>query len=658
MPTRPSTSDPVRHVPVGVHVAVDIGEDARRHLADHPVGAGDRVVARPHRDRHVAVARREVRVGRAEPQAVHVVGGLGPEAQDGVGVEDELPLQVLEGLSVRDLPVDVVDLRERDAHRLPPHRLGIRGRHRLRIDPIGEGVDDLRDAADPVDVAIVLGIALLIVAPDHEVRGARLDHVLERGEAAPAVHVEDARGASLDLEAALGLAAHVGIVGRILHGHPGLGHARADHVLVVVREASARERRDGEQPGDRDRVVHARVQIDSQAAVAHDPVEVGEGRLRLVQESRQPRDGLPHAEELDLRRPLQLGGDRRREVLVPEHVGGEAERIPPLADEDIRLRVLAGPITEPVAVLPVHEVVGGDIGVELEGQPRRDLPVVLCGAEAAHQGNVEPLAVLRIAQDLRDEEAAGAAAGALGHDVAVLALDPHAPPGVGVEGHGQILAVADRPEEGDLEERALGARVADLGIQEARLPLAPDGRAEERKERDDRDVPHPERSAGAVEGVVEIGRRGAELERPDRIVALAGGERPAADLVDALADALHPLAGEVIVGRRRGRAVVDDPGAGLEVVVHPVPDEPILAVEEDDLALGDGFTGIAVQLDAIREEPGRPLGDLDIAGRDEQVVGAAHLLDLIGDDAAFLSPAADGHGRRGQPVPMPRARRA
>ena len=186
--------------------------------------------------------------------------------------------------------------------------------------------------------------------------------------------------------AALGLAAHVGIVGRVLHGHPGLGHARADHVLVVVREASARERRDGEQPGDRDRVVDARVQVDSQAAVAHDPVEVGEGRLRLVQESRQPRDGLPHAEELDLRRPLQLGGDRRREVLVPEHVGGEAERIPPLAEEDVRLRVLAGPITEPVAVLPVHEVVGGGIGVELERQPRRDLPVVLRGARSRAPG--------------------------------------------------------------------------------------------------------------------------------------------------------------------------------------------------------------------------------------------------------------------------------
>ena len=57
------------------------------------------------------------------------------------------------------------------------------------------------------------------------------------------------------------------------------------------------------------------------------------------------------------------------------------------------------------------------------------------------------------------------------------------------------------------------------------------------------------------------------------------------------------------------------------------PDEPVLAVEEDDLALGDGLAGVAVQLDAIGEQPGRPLGDLDIAGRDEQVVGAAHLLD-------------------------------
>ena len=84
----------------------------------------------------------------------------------------------------------------------------------------------------------------------------------------------------------------------------------------------------------------------------------------------------------------------------------------------------------------------------------KDSRGVICqscfATEAAQQGNVEPLAVLRIAQELRDEEAARAAAGALGHDVAVVALDPHAPLGIGVEGHGQILAVADRPEEGDL----------------------------------------------------------------------------------------------------------------------------------------------------------------------------------------------------------------
>ena len=35
------------------------------------------------------------------------------------------------------------------------------------------------------------------------------------------------------------------------------------------------------------------------------------------------------------------------------------------------------------------------------------------------------------------------------------------------------------------------------------------------------------------------------------------------------------------------------------------PDQPVLAVVEHHLALGDGVAGVAVELDAIGEQPGR-----------------------------------------------------
>ena len=143
------------------------------------------------------------------------------------------------------------------------------------------------------------------------------------------------------------------------------------------------------------------MQVHAQAAGAHDPVIVDERGFRLVQEPPQPRDGLTHAEELDRRHLLQLVGDGLGEVLIPDHAGGEAVRVPSLAEEHVGLRVLAGPVAEPVAVLAVYEVVGGGIGVDLEGQPRRDLPVVLGRAEAPPQGNAEPLAVLGGAQEFR-----------------------------------------------------------------------------------------------------------------------------------------------------------------------------------------------------------------------------------------------------------------
>ena len=133
-------------------------------------------------------------------------------------------------------------------------------------------------------------------------------------------------------------------------------------------------------------------------------------------------------------------------------------------------------------------------------------------------------------------------------------------------------------------------------------------------------------------------------ERPVGVVAFAGGEGAAPDLVDALAHPVHPLAADAVVGRRERGAVVDDAGARPEVVVDPLPDQAVLPVVEDHLALRDRLAGVAVELDAIGEEPGGAADDLHVAGRDEQVGRAAHLLELVGDDAHLAALLRDAHG--------------
>ena len=87
-------------------------------------------------------------------------------------------------------------------------------------------------------------------------------------------------------------------------------------------------------------------------------------------------------------------------------------------------------------------------------------------------------------------------------------------------------------------------------------------------------------------------------------------------------------------------------GAGLDVVVDALAGEAVLAVVEDHVALRGGVAGRAVDLDPVGEEPRRPAGDLDAAGRDRQVV-ASDLLDAVGEDrdVAPRRPHRDRGGR-------------
>src|SRR5437899_2223751 len=93
---------------------------------------------------------------------------------------------------------------------------------------------------------------------------------------------------------------------------------------------------------------------------------------------------------------------------------------------------------------------------------------------------------------------------------------------------------------------SMGRSVVRSWEEKAGLALAADGSREERHERDERDVLHPEGGAGAVDEVLEVGVAGAEVEGPRRRIVLAGGEHAALDLVDALAQPVHALAADAV----------------------------------------------------------------------------------------------------------------
>ena len=162
--------------------------------------------------------------------------------------------------------------------------------------------------------------------------------------------------------------------------------------------------------------------------------------------------------------------------------------------------------------------------------------------------------------------------------------------------------------------------------------------------RNHRDAFDEERGVGAGDQVLELGSRRAQPERPGGVVALARGEDALADAVDALAQPVHAVRGKAIVGRHEGRALVDHPRAGIEVEIDALADEPVLAVEEHRLALGDGLAGGAVDLYAVGDEPASSAGDLDIARGQQEIGVAANLLHAVGDDIGLTRRAAQGQG--------------
>src|SRR5207247_1403158 len=150
------------------------------------------------------------------------------------------------------------------------------------------------------------------------------------------------------------------------------------------------------------------------------------------------------------------------------------------------------------------------------------------------------------------QEAAESPALGVGQDVAVLEVEPLAQAGVGERREREVLAVADGPEERQLRVETPARGLAELRKEEPRLALAPDGGREERHERDERDVPHPERRVGPVEELVEVRGAGAEVEGPVGRVAVARREDALLHAVDAFAKPFHLLAREAVVGGAAG----------------------------------------------------------------------------------------------------------
>src|SRR5207302_10827597 len=128
-------------------------------------------------------------------------------------------------------------------------------------------------------------------------------------------------------------------------------------------------------------------------------------------------------------------------------------------------------------IVSEDEVSGHTVEIGAWRQPRRALPVVLGAPEAPE---------LALLEDLIHEKPVELASLVLRDDVPIFGRSPDAPLLVGGEGCGGVLAVRDRPEERDLREESLPGGGAELRGEKPRLALAPDGRREEGKVRDDR----------------------------------------------------------------------------------------------------------------------------------------------------------------------------
>ena len=352
-----------RDVPGTAHLRVHEPRQPRRPARLYEAKALLLVESRPDVRGEIAEDRDDLRVGVPEPQVVDIVPGIGSEAEVLVRLEDSLGHEILERRAARE---EVESLAEGHPRQLPAHRLlvgprrGFRGetvRQRVRhLVGLVDGVDARSrlvarvDAARRAPARLPLRVGLLVDTADLDEVGARLDDVLERGDAAGAVEGEDARGPRLDEHAALDLLSQpVGVPGLLdahrfaLDGRSGrlvLSH----HFLVVVGQAAAGVGRHREEPCHRHGQVEARVKVGADSRGADLADEVHEGRLPLVEQARHARHGLAQARQLDLRRPLELDRAGLRQVLVPVDAADQVERVPALGDEDVRLGDLPDPV--------------------------------------------------------------------------------------------------------------------------------------------------------------------------------------------------------------------------------------------------------------------------------------------------------------------------
>src|SRR5262245_64388156 len=108
----------------------------------------------------------------------------------------------------------------------------------------------------------------------------------------------------------------------------------------------------------------------------------------------------------------------------------------------------------------------------------------------------------------------------------------------------------------------------------------------------------------------------------------------------ALAQPFQALTREAVVRGRVDFALVDDAGAGLDVVFDAVAGEPIVAVVEDRAPDRDGVAGLPIDLDAVGDQAALAASDLDVAGGHEQVV-RSDLLEAVGDDRDFAARRLD-----------------
>src|SRR5262249_54815445 len=338
----------------------------------------------------------------------------------------------------------------------------------------------------------------------------------------------------------------------------------------------------------------------------------------LPQHTGQVVQRLGRADRMEFGQTPQRDGLGRCEVLIKEQVAVEIPAIPVPREEDVGLYALRAALIQRVAVVAQHLAVRDTADVHLEPGAGAQHPILSRGPDEPRRAVLE---------GLLHEEARGAASLLLRQDVAILEIESFAEVRVHDRRKEQILAVVDGPEERRLRVGALARRVAELREQESGLALATDGGGEDRDERNQWEIADPERRAGAVDELVEIGRAVAEAYGPVRRIGVAGREHTLLDAIDALPQPLHALAADSVIGRTLGRRLIDDPGPRLDVVLDALPGQLILAVVEDDATLGDGIAGGAIELDAIGHQSRGALDQLDVAGGDQEVVGA-DLLEL------------------------------